>query len=145
MCWKRIVSLTIVGLVTVVAVAADSEDFKVVVNGNNSMTSIDAGHLSKIFLKKVKRWPDGSEVVPVDLAPDSGVRERFSKYVHGRKIDAIKSYWQRQLFSGKAVPPVQFSSERDLLFFVSDIPGAIGYVSDSTPLIDGVKELDLGD
>jgi len=145
MLWKRIVLLVAVGLVTVVAVAADSEDFKVVVNGNNSMTTIETAQLSKIFLNKVKSWPDGSEVVPVDLAPDSGVRERFSKHVHGRKVDAIKSYWQRQLFSGKAVPPVQFTSERDLLFFVSEIPGAIGYVSDSTPLIDGVKELDLGD
>lgn len=145
MLWKRIVSLAAVGLVTIVAVAADSEDLKVVVNGNNSMTSIDTGHLSKIFLKETVTWPDGSEAVPVDMAPESGVRKKFSKLVHGRKVAAIKSYWQRQIFSGKAVPPVEFTSEEDLLFFVAETPGAVGYVSNSTPLTAGVKELRLGD
>ena len=141
MWWKRIVSLAAVGLAMGVTVAADSGDVKVVVNGKNSMTSIDAGHLSKIFLKETMVWPDGSETVPVDMAPESGVRKRFSKRVHERKVAAIKSYWQRQIFSGKAIPPVEFTSEEDLLFFVAATPGAVGYVSNSTPLTEGVREL----
>ena len=69
------------------------------------------------------------------------MRKEFSRVVHGRKVAAIKSHWQRQIFSGKGVPPVEFSSEEDLLFFVSETPGAVGYVSGSTPLVNGVREL----
>lgn len=143
MSWRRIVPLVVIGLVTTVAMAAAREDFKVVVNGTNSMNGIETVHLSKIFLKEAKTWPDGSETVPVDMAPDSSVRRKFSRVVHGRRVSAIKSFWQRQIFSGKAVPPVEFTSEEDLLFFVAETPGSVGYVSGSMPLIDGVKELTL--
>jgi len=145
MWWKRIALLVATGLAAAAVFAAESAGFKVVVNGASTMTEIDVGNLSRIYLKETASWPDGSEAVPVDMAPDTGLRKKFSKAVHGRKVAAIKSYWQRQIFSGKGVPPMEFSSEEDLLFFVSETPGAIGYVSDSTPLTSGVNELRVRD
>jgi hypothetical protein len=141
MWWKRIALLVATGLAAASVFTAESADFKVVVNRASTMTEIDVGDLSRIFLKQTASWPDGSETQPVDMAPDTELRKKFSKAVHGRDAAAIKSYWQRQIFSGKGTPPVEFSSEEDLLFFVSETPGAVGYVSDSTPLTSGVKEL----
>ena len=143
--WKRIAMLVATGLAAASVFAAEPADFKVVVNSANTMTEIDVGNLSRIYLKKTASWPDGSEAFPVDMAPDTELRKEFSKAVHGRDAAAIKSYWQRQIFSGKGTPPMEFSSEEDLLFFVSEMPGAIGYVSDSTPLTSGVKELRVRD
>lgn len=143
--WTRIAQFAAVVLAAAVVFAADAGGFRVVANGSIPMTEIDAASLSGIFLKDTVSWPDGSKIVPVDMAPDTTVRKRFTKAVHGRNVAAIKSHWQRQIFSGKGVPPVEFSSEEDLLFFVSETPGAIGYVSDSTPLIDGVRELTVTD
>ena len=145
MWWKRIALLVATGLAAASVFAAEPADFKVVVNGANTMTEIDVGNLSRIYLKKTASWPDGSEAFPVDMAPDTELRKEFSKAVHGRDAAAIKSYWQRQIFSGKGTPPIEFSSEEDLLFFISEMPGAIGYVSDSTPLTSGVKELRVRD
>ena len=145
MWWKRIALLVATGLAAASVFAAEPADFKVVVNGANTMTEIDVGNLSRIYLKQTVSWPDGSETFPVDMGPDTELRKEFSKAVHGRDAAAIKSYWQRQIFSGKGTPPMEFSSEEDLLFFVSEMPGAIGYVSDSTPLTSGVKELRVRD
>ena len=143
--WKRIALLVATGLAAASVFAAEPADFKVVVNVANTVTEIDVGDLSRIFLKQTASWPDGSETMPVEIAPDTELRKEFSEAVHGRTAAAIKSYWQRQIFSGKGTPPVEFSSEEDLLLFVSEIPGAVGYVSDSTPLTSGVKELRVRD
>ncbi len=145
MWWKRIALLVTAGLAAAAVFSAESTGFKVVVNGASAMTEIDAGNLSLIYLKETASWPDGSEALPVDMAPDTELREKFSEAVHGRTVAAIKSHWQKQIFSGKGVPPMEFSSEQDVLFFVSETPGAVCYVSDSTPLTSGVKELRLRD
>jgi len=142
---KRIALLVATGLAAASVFAAEPANFKVVVNSANTMTEIDVGNLSRIYLKETASWPDGSEAVPVDMAPDTELRKEFSKAVHGRNVAAIKSYWQRQIFSGKGTPPIETSSEEDLLFIVSEMPGAIGYVSDSTPLTSSVKELRVRD
>jgi hypothetical protein len=143
--WKRIALLVATGLAAAAVFAAEPAGFKVVVHGANTMTEIDVENLSRIYLKETASWPDGSETVPVDMAPDTDLREKFSKAVHGRKVAAIKSYWQRQIFSGNGIPPMEFNSEDDVLFFISVTPGAVGYVSDSTPLISGVRELRVRD
>ena len=142
---KRMALFVAAVLAAAAVFAAERAGFKVVVNSASTMTEIDVENLSRIYLKVTASWPDGSEAVPVDMAPETELRKGFSKAVHGRKVAAIKSYWQRQIFSGKGIPPMEFNSEEDVLFFVSVTPGAVGYVSNSTPLISGVKELRVRD
>lgn len=120
-------------------------DFKVIVNAGNPVDSITKSDLSKMFLKKTESWPSGQAIIPVDLAPDSPVRESFSEDVHGRKVASVKSYWQRQIFSGKAVPPVEYKSEVNVITFVAGNPGAVGYVADKTQLDYRVKVLEVKD
>ena len=85
-------------------------------------------------------------MLPVDLADASPVRAQFSETIHGRKIAAIKAYWQKQIFSGRGVPPEEKKSEHEVLKHVSDNPGAIGYIAASTPIGDyNVKVLKIGE
>jgi hypothetical protein len=128
-----------------IAPAADPAEFKVIVNVSNPMESIGAKDLSRLFLKKDTVWPDGSTVAAVDLPPDSAIREAFSMAVHGRKVVSIKSYWQRQIFAGKTVPPVERANQAEVLVFVALNPAAIGYAGPTTELIDNVKELKVTD
>ena len=125
--------------------AADAADFQVIVNRANPTSSISKGELSRIFLKKTGSWPNGREVMALDLTADSPVREIFSQEIHGRSVASIQSYWQRQIFSGQAVPPVQFSSESEVVTVVADSPTAIGYVAGSVEVGDRVKVLELKD
>ena len=118
------------------AVAAGTADnYKVVVHSANPATSLGRKEISALFLRRSTRWPDGTEVLPVD-GPDSPVRESFSKDVHGRKTAAIRSHWLQIIFSGRGVPPPEKPSDTAVIAYVETHPGAIGYVSASTAASD---------
>lgn len=143
---KRIQSaLVLLALIPGIAAAQELADFKVIVHSSNSLDSISARDLSRLFLKKDLEWPDGTTVDLVDLDPDSPTREAFSMAVHGRKVSSIKSYWQRQIFAGKAVPPLERSNQAEVLVYVSRHPAAAAYVTASAPMIDNVKVLQVTD
>ncbi len=117
--------------------------FQVVVNAKNPEVEMAAAKIDRMFLKKLKRWDHGERVLPVDLEAKSSIRKAFTKSVHGKSVTAIKSFWQRMIFSGRDVPPVEKQSEKDVLDFVGANPGAIGYVAAETALGDGVKQLTI--
>jgi ABC-type phosphate transport system substrate-binding protein len=117
--------------------------YKLVAHASNPVSSLSAAQVERLFLKKVTRWDDGSEVQPVDLAADSPVRSAFSRDLLGKDVAAIKSYWQKMIFSGRATPPPELSTDAQVLEFVRSNPGAIGYVSAGTAVGDGVEVIKL--
>lgn len=111
---------------------AEEPGFKIIVNASNPSEALSAKEISKLFLKKVTKWKEGGEKAePVDLIDDLEIREDFSKVIHGRKVSSIKSYWQKKIFSGRGVPPLEAESEQKVLEFVAKNNGAIGYVSEA--------------
>jgi ABC-type phosphate transport system substrate-binding protein len=128
---------------TALPAAAADPGFKVVVNASNTTTSVSREQLSRCFMKQTNTWINGEAVVPVDQIPDSPVRIEFSTTIHERDVNAVKSFWQRQIFSGSGVPPQEKASDEEVLAFVRANPGAIGYVSSSTPIGNGVKVLEV--
>jgi ABC-type phosphate transport system substrate-binding protein len=140
--------LFIVGLVILLlagsSLLAQSNNYKVIVNNANSVNSMTKKEVSNLFLKKTTKWSSGEKVQPVDLVDTSAIRQGFSKGVHGRKVSSIKAYWQKEIFSGRNVPPAEKKTEREVLQFVSNNPGAVGYVSGSAILGNNqVKELEI--
>jgi ABC-type phosphate transport system substrate-binding protein len=125
-------------------VAAQGEAMRIVVHESNAATSITKAQLSRLFLKKVTTWDNGTPVVPVDQPDTAAVRESFSTLVHGRSVAEVKAYWQRMIFSGRSLPPAIKGSDREVIEFVRTNPGGIGYVSTGAGA-SGVKVLDLKD
>ena len=119
--------------------------FKVIVHADNPTTSVERSKLSKMFLKKSKRWDDGESVKPIDQDEKSEVRERFTRTVHKKSISAIKSYWQRMIFSGRDVPPQEVATDAEVIEFVAAERGAVGYVSSGAELGSGVKVLEVAE
>ena len=122
--------LVVLSVVVAVGAPASGDDagFVVIVNSSNPVTSLTRSELSNIFLKQQSAWPDGQVIVPVDQEETSAVRAEFSRVVMKRPIAAVKSYWQKQIFSGAAVPPVEKASSEDVAVYVSTVHGAVGYV-----------------
>lgn len=141
----RILAVPILAVVAVLLVptAARAATYKLVVNASNPVSSVTAAQAEKLFLKKVTRWDTGGEVQPVDLADSSSVRATFSEEILGKDVPAVKSYWQRMIFSGRATPPPELSSDAQVLEFVRSNRGAIGYVAAGTAVGDGVKAVEL--
>ncbi|HYR28390.1 MAG TPA: hypothetical protein VEU30_07990 [Thermoanaerobaculia bacterium] len=110
--------------------AAMAAGYKVIVNNANDVTSLAKKDLVQYFLKKNTKWGNGTPVAAVDQTEKSAARERFTLEVHGKSVSALKSYWQQQIFSGRDVPPVEKSSDAQVVAFVKQNPGAIGYVAE---------------
>ena len=122
--------------------AADGlKDLKVVVHPGNPATELDRDALSRLFLKKTLRWPDGVAVQPVEPAT-STLRAAFAEQVHGKSLNAVRSYWTQLIFSGRDVPPLERAGDAEVVAFVRATRGAIGYVSASAD-VTGVKVLPL--
>lgn len=118
--------------------AALAAGYKVIVNNANGKSSLAKKDVSQLFLKKTPKWSDGTPVVAVDQTEKAAARERFTQEVHGKSVAAVKSYWQQQIFSGRDVPPVEKSSDAQVIAFVKQNPGAIGYVGEGADTA-GVK------
>jgi ABC-type phosphate transport system substrate-binding protein len=130
--------LVLAVLMAVTAAAAEPPAFIVIVNAANA-AALTRQEIANVFLKRVTRWPGGGGAIAVvDALPDSPVRDDFSRSVLHRGTTAVEAYWQQQIFSGRDVPPVQKESDADIVAFVRNNRGGIGYVAAGTPL-DGVR------
>lgn len=126
---KNLLLILVIFLVAT-ATEATAQSFKVIVNEANATETISSNELSDIFLKKKKKWDDGTSIEPVDLSTRSEVREEFSQQIHGRGIGAIRNYWQQAAFSGQGTAPLERSSDAEVVEYVKANPGAVGYISD---------------
>ena len=122
------VALILVGL-SAAPTAHGNGGFQLIVHPSNPVDSLPSERVSAIFRKKISRWENGKRTLPVDQAPKSKVRENFSNAIHGKSVSAIKSYWQREVFAGREVPPPQKASDAEVIAYVASHPDAIGYVS----------------
>ncbi len=124
---------------------AEGPGFQVVVNASNPAQSISRRQLEDMFLKKRTHWPDGTTVEPVEPPERSRTRAHFlSDVMGGKSALALKTFWQKRIFSGRDTPPVEKGSDEEIVAFVKANPGAVGYVAETAP-VTGVKVLDLTD
>lgn len=107
-------------------------EFKVIVHPERAGQATRA-FLADAFLKNVSRWPDDEAIRPVDQRPDAAVRRKFSEQVLRRSVEAVKTYWQQRIFSGRGIPPPELDSDEAVVRYVESHPGAVGYVSGSAP------------
>ena len=116
---------------------------RVVAHPSIEASALTRAEVSAIFMKRVRSWPDGSEILPVDQSPRSSAREPFSRSIHGKSVAYVTRYWQRLIFSGRGVPPPEKSSDEAVIEFVRARPGAIGYVRPSSLPAAGVKLIEV--
>ena len=120
--------------------AAAEAAYRVIVNPQVKGSQIPRGTLSSIFLKQAAKWGDGSPVLPVDQSMRSRVRQSFTADVLGQPMVELQLLWSRKVATGVTPPPVKQTDE-DVIAFVAATPGAIGYISTTTPLPESVREV----
>ncbi len=95
----------------------------------NPAREVERSFVVQAFLKKATHWSSGVPIQPVDLDQKSPVRRRWSDEVLNRSVEAVKSYWQQMIFSGRSLPPPEVNNDEQAVDFVIHRVGAIGYVS----------------
>jgi len=59
-----------------------------------------------------------------------------------RTPEQYRRFWKKEEITGKGRRPVSFKVEKDMIEYVANTSGAIGYVSAAAPT-DGVKVLSI--
>jgi ABC-type phosphate transport system substrate-binding protein len=136
---RRLVSLLAALLLPALAAA---EGFVVVVHPQSPATSLSRKEVARLFLRQATTWPGGAQARPVDQPRTAPVREAFSQAILDRSAAQVDAYWTQAVFSGRAVPPPERRSDAEVLAYVRETPGSIGYVSPDAPL-EGVRKLAL--
>jgi ABC-type phosphate transport system substrate-binding protein len=108
---------------------AEAADVKVIVNASSSLDTVTKKDVTRIFFRRKSRWPNGERAKPIDQNAKSEVRKDFCEQVLGKTTKEVDSFWNSQVFAGKATPPPTASSDREVLEFVRSNPGGVGYVS----------------
>jgi len=108
--------------------------YQMIVNPTNHEGAIERTFVAQAFLKKVRSWPNGDAIQPVDLIQASAVRHSWSRDLLGRPVEAVKNYWEQMIFSGRDLPPPEMASDEDVVSYVLKRPGSIGYVAAGTNL-----------
>jgi ABC-type phosphate transport system substrate-binding protein len=102
---------------------------RVIVNPANHETSLSREQVSRLFLRKQTTWPSGGQVEPIDQRAANGARDKFVQWAHHRSASAFSVYWQQQVFSGRGSPPPEKAGDAEVIEYVAQNPGAVGYVS----------------
>ena len=116
---------------------ASSND--VVVIGHPSLSRLDTTKVQRIFTGKLTDV-DGVLVIAINASAGSSIRSRFLQLFLGQEDDKYIAYWTVRRYIGKGVPPREFATAADIIDFVQNTPGAIGYI-DEADLKAGLKVL----
>ena len=116
-----------------------AQDILMIVHPTNEAVSVSRNEIQKIYLNKKVRWGDGSRIVPVTLQV-MDIQALFLKQNILKTPRQFSTFWKRQFFTGKGVPPTTFANEDDVVSFVARTPGGIGFVSRKASL-NGVRLL----
>ena len=111
----------------------------VIVNPGNT-TTMTQKQVQRIFLGKLKTFPNASIVIPIDLPQKSDTRIEFSRLVIKKDMRQVSSYWSRLIFTGKGLPPKQVNTGEEARELVARNPDAIAYI-DASLLDDTVRQI----
>jgi ABC-type phosphate transport system substrate-binding protein len=114
-----------------------SAEVAVIVHPSNA-NNLSADDVKRIFLGKMKKFPNGESVLPVNQDSSSSVKDEFNDKVLGKSASQVKAYWSKLVFSGKGSPPKEASTQDEVIQLVKDNQSVIGYV-DASKVDPGVK------
>ncbi len=86
-----------------------------------------------IFLGKRTTW-NNRDKITFAIQKESPIHEIFLKKFVNKTPIQFANFWKKQIFTGKGSLPKSFSSDQEMIKFISETKGAIGYVSAESDL-----------
>ncbi len=133
--------LAIVGMCFSSSGIASADDVIVIGNRSVPVSTLNPREVKMIYLGKMKTWDNGHKVFFAKLGDDN-ISERFLKHYVKKNPSIYSKFWKKQVFTGGGKPPIEFKKEKDLVKYVSETAGAVGYIG-SKSYTDSVKILSV--
>jgi len=103
----------------------------VIVNKDNPVNTLTTGEVKLYWMRKIKsRWPViNKNIRPVDHKTKCPEQETFYWKVLSMTSDEVETYFMTKQYQNAQKPQDKFVSDKDIVDFVADEIGAIGYVN----------------
>jgi len=102
---------------------------EVVVNKSVPVSTFSLEDLQAVFSMQKRNWSKHRQIKVFILPESSQTHQDFVK--HGLRMFShqIRRIWDRMIYSGSGAPPVELSSEKEMINKIANTPDAIGYLS----------------
>ncbi len=140
---KSIIRIIAIMIITMLfASMAVAQEVTLIVNKANPANTITAAKVSQVYSGRMTRWDSGTKIVPSDQKPGNAATTQFlSKYVQ-KSASEYQSMWMSKMLSGEGSAPKVHGSDTEVINFVQNNEGAVGYV-DKGSVTDAVKVLQV--
>jgi ABC-type phosphate transport system substrate-binding protein len=109
--------------------AAGEDSLVIVVNRSNPVENLSFSELRKIFLGEQAHWSNGRRITVVMLEPGKPERQVVLAQIYKMGEKDFASHFLHAMFTGEIhAAPRTLASSTEVLKFVLNVPGAIGYV-----------------
>lgn len=102
---------------------------KLVVISHDNITNLSASVIKRIYTGRLIEV-EGVTVTPINAQPLTESRNQFLLQFLKKSEDEYTAYWTVRRFIGKGTPPKELGTQIDIIEFVRNTSGAIGYVDD---------------
>ena len=117
-----------------------ADSIGIVVNRSNPVDNVSFAELQKIFLGGQSHWSNGRRISVVMLQPGKQDRQAVLAQIYKMDEKDFDKHFSQATGSGDVHPPKILASSSEVLKYVYNVPGAIGYVR-VTEADDSVKML----
>jgi len=100
-------------------------------NKNVASEKLDPATVKAVFLGKKVSW-DGAGRVTLAVLKAGPVADAFFQGAVEMNASAFNNHWRRLAMTGGGTAPKSFEKDEDLRKFVSETPGAIGFIDSAS-------------
>jgi len=126
----RLLQIALLYCVCVVLAPAALADDAVITHPGNTNTKMSLASVRAIFSMRLNTWPDGTGVTVFVLPDRHPAHAHFSRTILKMLPYRLRREWDRLVFSGTGIAPVEVSSTAEMKQRVASTPGSIGYLDE---------------
>jgi ABC-type phosphate transport system substrate-binding protein len=123
--------IALLAFFSLTAFAPAPTEIAVIVSKENTIDKLSSGEVKLYWLRKIKkRWPDlNKNIKPADRKSKCGEQDAFYSKVLGMSASDVETYFTQKQYESAEKPQDKFTSDADIITFVSEEAGAIGFVN----------------
>ena len=114
-------------LISCFTTEVSAQELLIITAPESAPNVLSARKLRRIYQRKVLIGPLGIDWFPVNLPVDHPLRQSVSQRLFKQRPEDMVAYWKQKYFHG-ILPPYVLQSQEAVIRYVSQLPGAIGYI-----------------
>lgn len=116
-----------------IAPSVSAQEVLLIVNPDVPVDSLTGGDVKQIFIGKKTDWGNGGKITFFTTEEAETLNVFLKNYV-GKSSTQYRTFWKKQVFTGKGKMPRSSGNDQEMVELVSGTGGAIGFVSQGADL-----------